>query len=78
MSCISGYNKDLFLEQLAGMSAVLKGKRLFRMSYDSMEHNVRLNWLRKNAQLTDLTESMEVSPDGSIITLSVLLDDVTF
>ena len=60
------------------MSASLKGKGLKKLRYDSIEHNTRINWLRKNAHLTHVNDSMEVSEDGQYITLSVLLDDVVF
>ena len=78
MSCKEGFNRDLFLDQVGSMSADLKGKQLYRLEYDSMDHSRRLNWLRNNAQLAHAEDQMEFSDDGSTITLSVLLDDVVF
>ena len=78
MSCTEGFNKDLFLEKVGEMSADLKGKRLYKLEYASWEHGERLNWLRKNALIADITDRMEVSPDGQVIKLEVLLDDVIF
>ena len=49
------------------MSAALKGKQMHKLTYDSLDHNERLNWLRKNASLDPnlLGENaMEVSDDG--------------
>lgn len=78
MSCTQGFNKDLFLDQVGEMSADLKGKQIYKLQYDSIEHSERLNWLRQNAQLSHLNDKMEVSPDGSSITMEVLLDEVVF
>ena len=77
-SCTKGFNKDLFLEQVGEMSVTLKGKKEYHLQYDSLEHNVRLNWLKNNAELAHVDDNMEVSDDGMLITLKVLLDDVTF
>lgn len=64
------------------MSAALKGKQMHRLTYDSLEHGQRINWLRQNAAINlDLERDenlMEVSEDGSQITLNVLLDPVVF
>lgn len=46
------------------MGAKLKGKRLYKLSYDSLEHSERLNWLRANAQISYINDAMEVSDDG--------------
>ena len=66
------------MRQVGEMSADLKGKQVFKLSYDSIEHNERINWLRRNAQISFVDDQMEVSDDGSTITLKVLLDDVIF
>ena len=51
------------------MSATLKGKQMHRLSYDSLEHVERMNWLRVNAALDPNLQGdgnlMEVSEDGS-------------
>lgn len=60
------------------MGATLKGKKLYKLKYDSVEHTERLNWLRKNASLEHINDTMEVSDDGRFITLAVLLDAVVF
>lgn len=60
------------------MSAVLKNKKLYKLEYDSIEHQTRADWLRKNASLSEITETMEVSDDGATISLELLLDDVIF
>ena len=60
------------------MSAALKGKQLHRLTYDSIEHVERMNWLRQNAHLSHVNDSMDVSDDGQFITLEVLLDDVVY
>ena len=52
MSCKSGYNKDLFLDEVAEMTASLKGKKRYRLSYQAWEHSDRVTWLVKNAQLS--------------------------
>ena len=49
MSCKSGFNKDLFLDEVAQMTASLKGKRQYRLSYDAWEHSDRVSWIMKNA-----------------------------
>ena len=78
MSCTQGFNKDLFLSQVGEMGASLKGKKIYKLKYDSMEHTERVNWLRSNARLENVNETMEVSDDGKYITLAVLLDNVVF
>ena len=60
------------------MGASLKGKKVYKLKYDSVEHTERLNWLRKNASLELVKDSMEVSDDGRFITITVLLDTVIF
>lgn len=60
------------------MGASLKGKKVYKLKYDSVEHTERLNWLRKNASLELVNDSMEVSDDGRFITITVLLDTVIF
>jgi len=56
MSCTEGFNKDLFLNKIGEMSADLKSKNVYKLEYASWEHSERLNWLRKNAHLNDITD----------------------
>ena len=69
MSCTQGFNKSLFLKQVGEKSADLKGKQVYKLSYDSIEHNERVTWLRRNAQIQYFDDAIEVSDDGSVISL---------
>ena len=78
MSCASGYNKQLFLDEIASMTAELKGKKKYSLRYEAWEHAQRLQWIMENAQLTSPPEQMEVSADGQTFEIEVQMDDVVY
>ena len=60
MSAIQGYNKDLFLEEISTLTAALKGKKKYKLSYPSWEHGTRIQWLVRNANLSDAQNDFTV------------------
>lgn len=42
MSATQGYNKDLFLAEISTLTAALKGKQVYKLTYPSWEHNTRM------------------------------------
>ena len=78
MSCTEGYNKNLFLEQVGEMTAQLKGKTLYKLSYPSWEHGTRLTWLMRNANLADAPKDFRVDDLGTKIEIDLMLDEVVY
>lgn len=78
MSCTEGYNKDLFLAQVSEMTADLKGKRSYTLTYPSWEHGLRLQWLMRNANLSEGQQEFTVDDQGQQIQMEVMLDDVVY
>lgn len=49
LSATSGYNKKVFLNELAEMVSRLLGKNFIKLSYPAWEHDLRVKWLVKFA-----------------------------
>ena len=77
MSCKTGFNKDLFLDQVGQLAVQELGKTLVKLQYPSWEHNERVSWLIKWAQISPPSE-FETSDDGQAITLEVMVDEVVY
>jgi GTPase len=60
MSATEGYNKDLFLAEVSLLTATLKGKHKYKLTYPSYEHGTRLQWLVRNANLTAEQKEIEI------------------
>jgi len=64
MSCTEGYNKDELLAQVSEMTAEIKGKKFYRLSYPSWEHGLRLAWLMRTAKLTEQPKQFNIDETG--------------
>jgi hypothetical protein len=45
MSCKTGFNKDLFMDEVGLLAAEVLGKKLIKLKYASWEHEERVKWL---------------------------------
>ena len=75
MSCKTGENRNEFLDLVADLSTDRMGKKMYRIEYPGVEHNRRISWLNKHASIT---QDCEFEYNGDMITISVLIDDVTY
>ena len=78
MSCLEGYNKELFLSQVSDLTVDLKGKQYYILEYPSWEHGKRLSWLMRNAKITEAPKEFAVDDNCDKISIEVLLDDVVY
>lgn len=60
------------------MTLEIKDKRLFTLEYPSWEHGKRLNWLMRNANLTEVPQEFSVDDNGEKIRIEVFLDEVVY
>ena len=78
MCCKDGFNKDVFLDEVAKMTNTLKGKKNYSLTYEAWQHSERLNWLMNNAKITNAPETVGMSDDGLKLTIEIDLDDVIY
>ena len=78
MCCKDGFNKDVFLDEVAKMTNTLKGKKQYSLTYEAWQHSARLQWLMNNAKITNAPETVGMSDDGLKLTIEIDLDDVIY
>jgi hypothetical protein len=76
MSCLEGYNKDTFLNEVAGLSQTLMGKKMFTLRYDAAEHEKRYSWLLKQANMSNI-DDFDFDDEGYVI-MNVIMDEVIY
>ena len=52
MSCLTGENRDTFLDLVSRVSSERMGKKYYRLEYPGWEHNKRISWLNKHASIS--------------------------
>lgn len=75
MSCETGENKDLFLEQVGELAVAVTGKKYRTLTYPGEQHYIRRRWLSRHG---GVNEEDDFQYDGEAISVRVLLDDVAY
>lgn len=77
LSATEGYNRQVFIEELADLVACSLGKQLVELRYPAWEHHTRVGWLLKFANLSD-PGNFTVDETGQEITIKAVLDEATY
>lgn len=77
LSATEGYNKQVFLQTVSQMVAQSLGKTQVELKYPAWQHNERVDWLFKFANVND-PGNFIVDEQGQEITITCMLDSAIY